>query len=365
MAIINVNDVDFAYLNTRAWDDDTYWYVDALSLFTEKLFVPSEAIAQNATLIVCMAFEPHIEIVDRIYEDLVIENNIDPQKILLISENVDLVDYIKHVANKHQRKLIRYECGVGYQFTTRLHIIKNYKRHSTIEPKSIPSDKIFLNFNRRWRLHRPLIIALLMSNNLLTKGHISFGACEKNDTWESVYPSLLEIVSADIEFTSVLERHKTDLFSLPNMYLDTDTLKPDRLKLQYDDIVPEATDILYKETAFSLVSETLFFNNIGRFLSEKIYKPIAYHHPFILVGQPFTLSLLREMGYKTFSPYIDESYDNETDNIKRLKMIVSEVKRLCELSNDELAEFIRDTRPITEHNFLHLISTNHKTYKKL
>lgn len=363
MAIINPNDVNFAYLNIRSWDDNTYWYIDAS--LENKLFVPYEIVNQNATIVVCMAFEPHAEIVDKIYKELVIECNIDPQQILLISENVDLVNYIKNVAGAHQKKVIRYECSVGCQFTTRLQIIKNYKRYSNIKPKSIKSNKVFLNFNRRWRLHRPLLISMLLSNNLLSKGHISFGACERYDNWEFVFPKMIEVVSGDSEFTDLLQKHREELFSMPDMYLDTDNLSSDRSKLQYDDIAPENTDNLYKETAFSLVSETLFFDNIGKFLSEKIYKPIAYHHPFILVGQPFTLSLLKEMGYKTFSPYIDESYDNETDSLKRLKMILREVKRLCEMHEHELTGFIEDTRSITEHNFLHLISTNHKTYKKL
>jgi len=57
------------------------------------------------------------------------------------------------------------------------------------------------------------------------------------------------------------------------------------------------------------------------------------------------------LGYKTFHPYIDESYDLETDDNKRMMMIVNEIERLSNFSDDELRSFIENINPICDHNF--------------
>ena len=79
-------------------------------------------------------------------------------------------------------------------------------------------------------------------------------------------------------------------------------------------------------------------------------------HPFVLITIPNSLDVLKELGYKTFSPWIDESYDKELDDTKRMLMIVEETKRLCNLSPDQLAEFLIAMREICLHNYNNLMS---------
>lgn len=43
------------------------------------------------------------------------------------------------------------------------------------------------------------------------------------------------------------------------------------------------------------------------------------YHPFIVYGSPFTLKSLRELGFKTFSPFIDESYDETISPFRRMQ----------------------------------------------
>jgi hypothetical protein len=64
----------------------------------------------------------------------------------------------------------------------------------------------------------------------------------------------------------------------------------------------------YNQTCFSLVSETLVKTDL--FISEKIFKPLAYHHPLIVYGTPGTLGYIRSRGFETFGHRIDESYDS-------------------------------------------------------
>ena len=65
---------------------------------------------------------------------------------------------------------------------------------------------------------------------------------------------------------------------------------------------------------------------------------------------------MRGLGYKTFHPFINEDYDSEQDDSKRLKLILDEVNRLSNLNEDELFEFIDNVKPITDHNFKVLLT---------
>lgn len=102
------------------------------------------------------------------------------------------------------------------------------------------------------------------------------------------------------------------------------------------------------KTMFSVVLETIFSNRVH--LTEKTLRPIACGHPFILAAGHGSLELLRSYGFKTFSPYINEEYDNIADNYKRLERIVSEMKRIATLTPYEKKQLLLNIQPILDHN---------------
>ena len=53
-------------------------------------------------------------------------------------------------------------------------------------------------------------------------------------------------------------------------------------------------------------------------ITEKTYRNFIYKKPFIVLGQVGQLKFIRKLGYKTFSPIIDESYDDCTDSSKKI-----------------------------------------------
>jgi hypothetical protein len=72
------------------------------------------------------------------------------------------------------------------------------------------------------------------------------------------------------------------------------------------------------DSVFYVPTETVYFGRRWH-LTEKTFKPIALEMPFILVAPAGSLEYLRSYGFKTFNGIIDESYDEETDDIKRLE----------------------------------------------
>jgi len=110
----------------------------------------------------------------------------------------------------------------------------------------------------------------------------------------------------------------------------------------------------YTDTYFTVVTESIV-EDTGRFISEKTYKPLLAGHPIIALSTPGHLEYLRKLGFQTWSPWINESYDLELSVNKRISMIADEIKKLC---HSNLDQFNTATREIGLFNHHHYI--NHK-----
>jgi hypothetical protein len=115
--------------------------------------------------------------------------------------------------------------------------------------------------------------------------------------------------------------------------------------------------VMFYNSYFSVIPETYFFkdsflNELNTvFMTEKTYNAILMKHPFIIAGMPNTLDHLRNNGYRTFHPYIDESYDSVRDDEERLLLIMGEINKLCSLTGDELLQWQHNIKEIVDHNY--------------
>jgi hypothetical protein len=123
-------------------------------------------------------------------------------------------------------------------------------------------------------------------------------------------------------------------------------------KLKYDDELNvkklPMKDSL--ESLFQVIFETRYHSHCGIVLSEKLFKGFMYKTPFLVFGQHGILKLLRDRGFKTFDWLIDESYDWEIDNIKRLDMMLKEVDKLLNTPFEEIEKKIREHQQDLTHN---------------
>ena len=76
--------------------------------------------------------------------------------------------------------------------------------------------------------------------------------------------------------------------------------------------------------------------------------------PFIVLGDCGTLVELRKLGFKTFEPFINESYDAEEDKIERFKKIEIEIAKLKNKSIQEIHNWYYSIKDILIHNQNHL-----------
>ena len=123
---------------------------------------------------------------------------------------------------------------------------------------------------------------------------------------------------------------------------------------------------LFKSSYFGLI-HTASTVKLRKFTLESRIPFDVYHcalalRPYIISSNFIGVTdFLHTIGYKTFHPYIDESYDKEFDIRKRYAMILKEIDRLCSMSFKELDELLLELRPILIHNAKRVVSKDRIT----
>jgi hypothetical protein len=83
----------------------------------------------------------------------------------------------------------------------------------------------------------------------------------------------------------------------------------------------------YDNSCFSVVCED-HDDSYPVHWSEKSCKPLAFFHPFMVVGQRGLLRLIRDHGFESFPEVFDESYDELASIYDRVEHVCRQVKCL-------------------------------------
>ena len=105
---------------------------------------------------------------------------------------------------------------------------------------------------------------------------------------------------------------------------------------------------VFGKYAIEIVIETNIIDT-GWF-TEKTAKCLASGKPFILLGTQGQLAKLREMGFKTFSDDINESYDNEHCHEIRFEMICQQIAKLDGLDATAKTQLVKRLNSVSEYN---------------
>jgi hypothetical protein len=214
--------------------------------------------------------------------------------------------------------------------------------------RSVMRPKKFLCFNRSMRSHRYYIAYMAMKYKLL--GNSIFSFVNIPDDPASIKHNIESLLGSPIT-----NEDFNNLINLLPYEIDT-------AHLNFDEKRGFVTDNnkkeWYTDTYFHIISETSFYGPIDNspFFSEKTYRPIINLQPFIMVGDFGSLQQLKRLGFKTFSPYIDESYDLEPDYSTRMQMIQKEILKLNALSLTELHNLYYSMTDILIYNRDHFES---------
>jgi len=300
-----------------------------------------------------------VDSIIRIIEQL----GIPRSKFCLISGGVECPENRKYYS-EHCVKLGLIELNIEFNnlYQTHATTIINRENLHNIHTRPLGlKNKKFLCFNRNIKYHRLFITAETIKRGLLDKAHFSmYVNGNESDGMENLQTTL--------EYYQNWHAYLPNLgFATEQIINDNMDLFPIRLSLHNNLSEPHGlrNDLhLFDDSYFGVITESKFFTDSGNidemkiqltancyFFTEKTYKFIATKMPFIFAGFKNSLSILRKIGYKTFDPYINESYDSIENDEERLVAIMDEIERLCNLSDDEWIEMEKNLLPIVNHNY--------------
>jgi len=226
----------------------------------------------------------------------------------------------------------------------------DFETQIQFKKQNIQDIKLYNALQKRPRAHRAWLLNELYKNNLLNDGINSMNYFEHINTYFD------NKVMSHEDYTNLLPL----LPILPPENPDNDQIEDKFSSSDCGKYLVALNDKTMLSTWFSVVSEASFGDNEGQcFISEKTFKPLVCYHPFIIFGNRNSLEHLRRMGYKTFHPYINETYDT-LPTWERLDAIIKEISRLKKMSNYELLNWYMGMKNILEHN-AQVIRTNSTT----
>ena len=218
--------------------------------------------------------------------------------------------------------------------------------HSIFDDKNKPYTFLFLN--GRARPHRKYLYERMRRLSLLDRSLY---------TMLDAKPTVVRHFTLRENGIDVMATH-TDIQRLPDHYeveryrdpvfgpiTERTNLKQELFRQEWGEIYLEPRP--YIDTYFSVITETVCAESAVSFRTEKIAKPLAMGHPFVVASTPGFYRDLKSLGFRTFGHVIDETFDKIQNNQDRLSRITTIVRDLC---NQDLSAFIAATQEVCKYN---------------
>lgn len=233
---------------------------------------------------------------------------------------------------------IHFEKYIHERASNQRYLLPTTTAHVEYKTKNITNIKLYNAFQKRTRPHRIWLFDSLYKNGLLDDGINSMNAFAFHKGFyegrmldQAVYDSY---------------RHLLPMYPRNNLKeIEKQGFEGPMGSLFESDLNHQAT----LDTWISVISEASFAENTC-FISEKTFKPIANRHPFILYGNKHSLRFLRDLGYKTFYEFIDESYD-DLESWDRLNAIIKILKDIKVMPDEKKIDWFSSMKEILDHNF--------------
>jgi hypothetical protein len=153
----------------------------------------------------------------------------------------------------------------------------------------------------------------------------------------------------------ILSRHFGD-DATDNLFVNTTNIKSKNLSYTIHD-----KDFI--DSFCHVITERIFYEDRIH-LTEKTFRPIICCRPFILASSPGSLQYLKDYGFKTFSDFWSEDYDNITDHNKRLYAILNIIDYIGSLTHSQMIDLLHSMKEILIYNRNHFYNQFEKNITK-
>lgn len=151
-------------------------------------------------------------------------------------------------------------------------------------------------------------------------------------------------------------------FFIANSPIQVSPTAPLSSTMPFNDIISTLPEV-YSRAVFDISLET-YQENTHEFITEKTFKPMLNMMPVIIWGTPgINTTGLTRLGFKTYEDWFDLTFDNEPNTEKRLKLLLNEIIRVCNILDDidDISSWQKKNMDVIEYNkniILNLLPTN-------
>jgi len=273
-------------------------------------------------------------------------------------EKIVIFDFMNNLENAKKK----FDTNIQFKYFNWLmvawkHYINIPKTIDNVKEKDYKREKYFITLNKSVKKqHRPFLLYYLWKNDLLDKGFVSFFyekefKSEFKDNMTNSYQEFVKLSENEIDkFIDWLENNP--------LYVDVneEELEENREHSSApNEIFNDKTDNAYKNSYFNILTESSFIESnmefdLDFYVNERNSFPITAFQPFIVVNGHHHMKKLQELGFKTFHPHIDETYDSIQNSAVRFYLITKEISRLCNMSKQEIHDWYWKMEDILKHN---------------
>jgi len=115
---------------------------------------------------------------------------------------------------------------------------------------------------------------------------------------------------------------------------------------------------VYLDSYIYIGTENRYVDEI--YITDKIFNGVACLQPFIVFSCVGYLKYIKKLGFKTFDDFIDESYDEISDNGERFVALCNELDRIKNIPLDEIHKWYISIKDRLIYNRNHYLSFGEK-----
>ena len=247
-----------------------------------------------------------------------------------VKETINVISFMYNVLDVQRLKHLNH-------LPTTIDIEKEiqYKEHNfnTLKP--------FLKVNRTGRPERNLFMLYLNKHNLYEKFNLSFPEYPDYNLPTGMFDDL----STQSNIESLISKCPFDIDST-----DKDNHGPPGSgKGKFNADLP-FQPIHYKNSLISFVMCAFPFVKNCCHLHSSTFNPIYCGHPVIQFGPHNHLKVLKNLGFKTFDNWWDETYDTKSEGWIRFEGVLKNLENLNRLTKRQLLDMYKEMKDVLQHN---------------
>lgn len=247
------------------------------------------------------------------------------------------------------------------------YLIQFYSKHLNppkIEDIKLNKKFIFLCQNRQPHYHRIIFLTYLKNLNLIENDITNWSLTMYHKDYMSFTQNSSNILSLT-HFKNYLNKDDRKLINDYKSICNTKKLCFYKENMNWQDTLntynyADPTDTFKSELNFqnayiNIVTESHYhFIESDVHITEKSFKPFYFFQiPIFLASYHHVKMMREEYDLYFFDELIDHSYDDEIDDVKRMHMVINEIKRLSNM-REEIREYYKNNmdKLIHNHNFV-------------